>query len=395
MPSRPLVALEAPESSAEVSSFLRRLDVALMGNGPAIVPVDRRPSGADEALRRLTTHVRPRVEGSVAVVMPTSGSTGTPRLVKLTASAMLTSARSTHQALGGPGNWVLALPTTHVAGMQVLVRSLVAGDEPVPVDRTDGFTARAFATAVDQLRDDRPRYAALVPTQVGRLLEDDPGSLRAVEAVLVGGGPVTETLIARGREAGVRLVVTYGMTETCGGVVYDGRPLPGTEVSLDTWGRIRLRGPTLFNGYLGRGGADEAIGPGIDTWFTTADLGRFTDDGRLVVVGRTDDVVITGGVNVAPAAVEAALADHPDVAQVCVVGFPDPRWGQRVTAVVQPRTDDAPPTLDSLRRFAENRLPAAALPRALIVVPGIPILPSGKPDRVALRTLLAADPSDR
>jgi len=178
-------------------------------------------------------------------------------------------------------------------------------------------------------------------------------------------------------------------------VVYDGRPLPGTEVSLDTWGRIRLRGPTLFNGYLGRGGADEAIGPGIDTWFTTADLGRFTDDGRLVVVGRTDDVVITGGVNVAPAAVEAALADHPDVAQVCVVGFPDPRWGQRVTAVVQPRTDDAPPTLDSLRRFAENRLPAAALPRALIVVPGIPILPSGKPDRVALRTLLAADPSDR
>lgn len=399
MPSRPLVALDAPQANDEVLALRRRLDSALLGNGPAIVIVDP-TSDAGRHLRQFVTEVRPRVEGSIAVVVATSGSTGRPRLVKLSASAMLASARSTHEVLGGAGQWVLALPTTHIAGLQVVVRSLVARRDPVVVDRTDGLPAEAFAAAVSTLRQDTPTYTALVPTQVGRLLDVDAGLLRRFDAVLVGGAPATAALLDRAHTAGVRLVETYGMTETAGGVVYDGLPLPGTDVELDGWGRIRLRGPTLFSGYLGWAEPKQMTtqpagpAPGSDTWFTTADLGRFGDNGRLEVLGRTDDVVITGGVNVAPAAVEAALADHPDIEQVCVVGQPDQRWGEVVTAVVQPRAATAPPSLDGLRAFARDRLPSAALPRHLVVVAAIPLLPSGKPDRLRLRTLLAAEPTE-
>jgi len=396
MPSRPLVALDAPETPDELPDFLRRLDVALLGNGPALLPLPARPGNDLDRLRTFVTDGSPRVEGSVALVVPTSGSTGDPRLVKLTASALLTSARTTHEALSGPGHWLLALPATHVAGLQVLVRSLVAGTEPVVVDRRDGFSVEAFTAAAATLSDLGPRYTALVPTQLARLLDADPAPLRQFAAVLVGGGPLPDHLLARARAAEVEVVGTYGMTETCGGVVYDGHPLPGTQVELDGWGRIRLRGPTLFSGYLAgpSGSADSALRL-ADTWFTTADLGRFDNDGRLEVVGRTDDVLITGGVNVAPAAVEAVLADHPRVQEVCVVGVDDSQWGQRVTAVVQGTAGGPAPTLEELQQFAGDRLPVTALPRALVVVPEIPMLPSGKPDRVALRSLLAADPSSQ
>jgi o-succinylbenzoate---CoA ligase len=387
MPSRPLVALEAPQATDDVLVLRRLLDSALMGNGPALVIIDS-TADAGGRLRQFVSEVRPRVEGSTALVVPTSGSTGRPRLVKLSASALLAGARCTHQVLGGPGCWLLALPLSHIAGQQVLVRSLAAGLEPVVVDQAAGFRPDAFASAVARLPTDRPTYTAVVPTQLSRLLDADPDPLRRFDAVLVGGAPAAPSLIERAGDLGVSVVLTYGMTETCGGVVYDGRPLPGTEVELDTWGRIRLRGPTVFSGYLSW--ADPA-GPTAlrqDTWFTTADLGRFHEDGRLEVIGRTDDVVITGGVNVAPAAVEAALADHPGVAQVCVIGRPDPRWGEAVTAIVQPQDVAAVPSLESLREFAGRLLPPPALPIAVIEVPAIPLLPSGKPDRVALRALL-------
>jgi o-succinylbenzoate---CoA ligase len=372
-----------------VLAFRRRLDVALMGNGPALVPLE--PSApTDASLRPFLTDVRPRVEGSVALVLPTSGSTGRSRLVKLSAAALLASAAATHAALDGPGCWLLALPTSHIAGVQVVVRSLVAQQDPVVVDRRHGFTVDAFAAAVAELPPDRPRYTSLVPTQLDRIMAADAAPLRAFDAVLIGGAAAPAALITSARAAGVHVVVTYGMTETCGGVVYDGVPLPGTELELDTWGRIRLRGPTLFSGYLGwpDRSHEQAVDP--STWFTTADLGEFDTDGRLRVVGRTDDVIVTGGVNVAPAAVEAVLADHPAVAAVCVVGRDDPRWGQAVAAVVQPASGQPPPTLDTLRAFARDRLPAEALPRDVVTVPVIPLLPSGKPDRLALAALLAS-----
>jgi O-succinylbenzoic acid--CoA ligase len=388
VPSRPLVALDAPLAQDDVQGFRRRLDVALMGNGPALVPLD--PSApTDASLRAFLADVRPRVEGSVALVLPTSGSTGRPRLVKLSAAALLASAAATHAALGGPGRWLLALPTSHIAGVQVLVRSLLARQEPVVVDRRAGFTVEAFAAAVAVLTHDQPRYTALVPTQLDRVLASDAALLRAFDAVLIGGAAAPPALIAAARDAGVQIVVTYGMTETCGGVVYDGRPLPGTEVELDTWGRIRLRGPTLFSGYLGWPDRRHEQRVDADTWFTTADLGELGDDGQLRVLGRADDVIVTGGVNVAPAAVEAVLADHPAVSAVCVVGRADQRWGQVVTAVVASRPDQPPPTLESLREFARERLPAEALPRVVVSVPAIPMLASGKPDRLALAALLA------
>ncbi len=392
MPSRPLVALEAPQASDDVLALRRLLDSALMGNGPALVVMDS-STDAGGRLRRFVTEVRPRVEGSTSLVVPTSGSTGRPRLVKLSASALLAGARCTHQVLGGPGRWLLALPLSHIAGLQVLVRSLAAGREPVVVEPVKGFRPDIFASAVARLPDDGPTYTAVVPTQLNRLLDADPEPLRRFDAVLVGGAAAAPSLIERARDLGVRIVVTYGMTETCGGVVYDGVPLPGTEAELDTWGRIRLRGPTVFSGYLSWADQAEPATLRHDTWFTTADLGRFHDDGRLEVIGRTDDVVITGGVNVAPAAVEAALADHPAVAQVCVIGRPDARWGEAVTAIVQPRDFAEAPSLESLRQFARSRLPPQALPLALIEVVAIPLLPSGKPDRVALRALLGDAPT--
>jgi o-succinylbenzoate---CoA ligase len=188
--------------------------------------------------------------------------------------------------------------------------------------------------------------------------------LRRFRTVLVGGGPLAPERAAEARAAGVRLVQSYGMTETCGGCVYDGRPLSGVEVAVDPDGRIRLRGPMVATGLLDPDPADAArFTP--DGWFVTDDHGRFADDGLLEVLGRTDHVINTGGVKVDPTAVETLLRADPQVADVVVVGVPDPEWGERVRAVVVAADPAAPPTLETLRARVMTGLPASHAPREL------------------------------
>ena len=329
----------------------------------------------------------------VVVEVGTSGSTGSPKVARLTAGALLASARATLEVLGGPGQWLLATPTTHIAGIQVLVRSVLAGIPPAVVGGR--FSVESFVVAATRLDHER-RYTALVPTQVRRLLDSPEGrtALGGLDAVLVGGAAVPAALRAQAQVAGVHLVATYGMSETAGGCVYDGRPLPVTRMRIvgpDSHGVgvIELAGATLALGYADRP-AQSATAfrtePDGSRWFRTDDLGRI-DEGVLTVLGRRDDVVNTGGLKVAPAVVEEAVATaYPQLADRCVVvGLPDAVWGEAVTLVVA--GSPAPP-LEEVRDRLRALLPATALPTRVETVPRIPRLGPGKPDRRSVRALV-------
>jgi O-succinylbenzoic acid--CoA ligase len=231
-------------------------------------------------------------------------------------------------------------------------------------------------------------YTALVPTQLARLLDADPGSLTGFDAVLLGGAAAPDRLLRRARAAGVRLVTSYGMTETAGGCVYDGWPLEGTQVRVDGGGRLELAGPMLATGYLDA--PEDTAAAFREGWFRTSDLGRLDGQGRLHVLGRADDVVVTGGLNVAPAEVEAVLTGLPGVAAACVVGLPDPEWGERVTAVVVPADPEQPPDLAALRAAARRLLTPPQAPKEIVLLDALPLRGVGKPDRSAVRAMLAA-----
>ena len=312
------------------------------------------------------------------MVVGTSGSTGAPRDVLLSAAALSASARASVARLGRPGRWVLALPVTSVAGLQVLVRSLVSGTEPV---LSDGDLA-TIAPRIGR----GPAYTALVPTQLHRL--DRAGELAVLarfDAVLLGGAPTDPALLGRARAAGVRVVRTYGMTETCGGCVYDGEALDGVSVRVAQDGRVHLAGPMLFDGYAGAPEATAAVLR--DGWFRTGDLGRTDGHGRLEVLGRADDVVLSGGVSVHLGAVESAVRSHPGVADAAVTATDDDEWGSRVVAVVVP--DQQAPSLAELRDHVAAALPRTWAPKDLIVVDALPVLATGKVDRLAVRALAA------
>lgn len=369
--------------AATTDTVTRAVAAALDGSGPAIAPV--RP-GAQ-------TGWATRVPDDVALVVTTSGSTGEPRAVLLDRSALQASADATHERLGGPGRWLLTLPLHHVAGLQVVVRSVLAGEAPVTVPADGGFDAAVVAAALAGLPPERrPRYGSIVPTQLHRILAGGPRVVRpwaGLDAILVGGAATPPALLARAREAGLRVVTTYGATETSGGCVYDGVPLAGVRARTDGDGVVHLGGPTLARGYLGRPDLDAAVFvvEGGRRWFRTGDLGAITD-GVLRVHGRADDVVVTGGVKVAPAAVEAVLAAMPGVAQVCVVGVPDEEWGQRVVAVVVPA--GRAPGLDEARDAVRRTLGAAAAPRGLVLTGALPERGPGKVDRAAVAVLAAS-----
>ncbi|SOC56387.1 o-succinylbenzoate--CoA ligase [Ornithinimicrobium cerasi] len=332
-------------------------------------------------------------DGPDALVVETSGSSGTPKRVRLPGPALRASGEATAQVVGGHGRWVLALPTHHVAGLQVLARSILAGTEPVALDPGMPFRPAPFAAAVAELGPgDGPRLTSLVPTQLVRLLDDPEGTeaLRRV-TVLLGGAAADPALLARAREAGARVVTTYGMSETCGGCVYDGVPLPGVRVHVDTTdGRISLGGPVVAAGYAGRPDVTpERFVTDADgtRWFRTDDRGVWRD-GRLTVLGRLDDVIVTGGRKVEPQDVETALRRLPEVHDALVVGLPDPEWGQRVAALLVGAGTSAP-SPDGLRAALAGTLPPHALPRQVLWRDGIPLLSSGKPDRAGVRSLLA------
>ena len=368
-------------------------------------------------------------------MLRTSGSTGNPREVALSAAALRASAEATHERLGGPGRWLLVLPPTHVAGVQVINRSVVAGTE-VHAGSPDPFTPAGFAAvAAGFLAHGTRAYVSLVPTQLHRLVaaadDGDRAGLDALarfDAVLVGGAATSAPLLARARAAGARVVTTYGMSETSGGCVYDGVPLAGVRIRLadaapgsapaagsapatapsSGTGAVELSGPMLAEGYVGDPGATDAAfrtDPDGTRWFRTSDLGRLDGD-CLTILGRADDVIVTGGVNVAPAAVEDALAEHlaglGTPGEVCVVGVPDPEWGQAVVAVVtgqvarsgtaartpaggQDLTDGGGGLLAGLRSAVGQRLGAPAAPRRVYLTPALPTRGPGKVDRRAVR----------
>lgn len=305
-------------------------------------------------------------------VVETSGSTGTPKRVLLSRDAVLASVAASARRLGGSGRWLLALPPSYVAGLQVVCRSLVAGHEPVVLE--DDFAAATEALG------DVDRFVSLVPTQLHRLLETDADALRTFHTVLLGGGPIDPALRARADEAGVRVVATYGSAETAGGCVYDGLPLDGVAVAIGDDGRVRIAGPTLFDGY-----ADDPVRTAevlVDGWFLTSDAGRLDEDGRLRLLGRIDDMVVSGGVNVPAAAVAARLRAHPGVRAVEVLGVPDDEWGDRLVAFV---VGDL--STEAARDWVGEQHPRAWAPRQVVTLDAIPLLPNGKPDRLALRGL--------
>lgn len=330
---------------------------ALDGSGPALAP-----------LRASTRPDADAVPREVALVVTTSGSTGTPRSVMLDTDALVASATATHERLGGPGRWLLSLPLHHVAGLQVAVRSLLAGAPPAVAEGLDIAGLMRGAS--------RPRYGSIVPTQLHRILAGDPRPWAELDAILVGGAATPPALLDRAREAGLRVVTTYGATETSGGCVYDGVPLAGVRVRIDDV--VHLGGPTLARGYL-HGDDPAFVTRDGERWFRTGDLGELRD-GVLHVHGRADDVIISGGVNVAPAAVEAVLAGLPGVRESCVVGVPDPEWGQQVVAVVV----GSPPPLTEVRDAVRRTLGVAAAPRRVVVVDALPLRGPGKVDRAAV-----------
>lgn len=367
----------------------------------------------EKARAALRARLRGPLPAKTDLIMQTSGSqTGTGHLVALSTAALVSSARSTLAALGGPGRWILALPVQHIAGLQVLTRSLISGTKPVIVDTSHGFKPDSLVRAVQRATQDPelPAYISLVPTQVSKILDEGGEAVEAlakVRTILVGGAAFTPFLADRAKAAGWHVVETYGMTETCGGCVYDGIPLAGTQVST-VGDNVWISGTAMMEDYAEKPPADvdpEDASPWVQMgprrWFRTSDTGRM-EGPRLIIQGRTDDVINTGGVKVHASAVEEAALQVTGVGQVCVVGLPDARWGELVTAVVVPGDDldvdllapmlGSPATLglgsgagaepDSLaariRTNVTAELGAAHAPRVVVLVQHLPTLGPGK-----------------
>ncbi|MFI7226558.1 AMP-binding protein [Nonomuraea angiospora] len=371
-PDRPLHAIVQPPGPALYTAIRD----ALSGEGPAVLPLAPGQSEAAVAALR-PTHAGGAllsdgegVPSGVAVVIATSGSTGAPKGVLLSAAALRASAAASLRRVGAAKGerWLCCLPVSHIAGLQVLVRALLSESEPIIHARFD--PQEVLGSGAD--------HVSLVPTQLHRLVELG-ADLSVFRTILLGGAAPRPGLLERARDLGARIVTTYGMSETCGGCVYDGRPLDNVEVKIGEDGLVRIAGAVLFSGYR-FGAADPFDGD----WFRTSDLGEMAG-GRLRVLGRADDVINTGGEKVVAAAVAEVLGTHPEVADVAVIGTPDAEWGELVTAIVVAANPDTPLTLPQLRAFCRDKLPPHAAPRSLRLVPQLPLLPNGKTDFVRLR----------
>ncbi len=360
-----LVAIDLPGGPDFVTALRREWEA-----GNAVLPVDRRlPAQARTALLaamapafvidhegRHTREGGRDVEPGDALVMATSGSTGSPKGVVLTYRAVTASALATSRRLRIDADdiWLACLPLSHVGGLSVVTRAIATG---TPLIVHDGFdAARVQAAALDGVT-----AVSLVATALRRV---DPGLFRVI---VLGGGraPANQPSNAH---------ATYGLTETGGGVVYDGRPLDGVDVRLADDGEVWLRGPMLLRCY--RDGSSPVDAQG---WLHTGDLGRWLSDGGLHVEGRRGDLIITGGENVWPEPVEAVLGTHPSVAEVAVAGLPDPEWGQRVVAWVVPAA--RAPSLSDLRQHVTAVLPAFCAPKELRLVASLPRTALGKVQR--------------
>jgi o-succinylbenzoate---CoA ligase len=346
-------------------------------DGPVVAPLPANPVERRRALAVVRPD-QPVPERDAAVIITTSGSTGAPKAVVLSRRAVRASVAATHARLGGLGDWVLALPGHYIAGLMVLARTVVAGTRAWPV-RTDLRDLPATAAELHGRR-----YLALVPTQLARARRNPRvwAALAMFDSVLVGGGRTEPGLLAYARASGIHVVWTYGMSETCGGCVYGGRPLDGVEVVVAANDQILIGGPVLFSGY--RLQPELTRSSLINGLLATADRGRWVD-GRLEVRGRLDAVVITGGLNVDLSAVEMLVREWADRSgsEAVVVGVPDAEWGTKIVAVT-----DGPGDLTELQQWVRRSLPAYAAPRALVQLRQLPRLASGKPDRTAITAMV-------
>ncbi|WOP19047.1 AMP-binding protein [Raineyella sp. LH-20] len=378
------------------------------------------PDPVEEAAVRamLATAGRPgAVPDGVALIVSTSGSTGTPKGVMLSAAAIRAGAAATDDRIGGPGDWSLALGAHYVAGAMVVCRALLAGTalHLAPPHLDAPRIADLTAAAGPDVR----HYLSVVPTQLARLLDDDAAlaALARFDAILLGGAAVAPELLADLRARGLRIVTTYGMSETSGGCVYDGRPLAGVEVRVETAavadpdhaapdradpnrpdpdhaapdhadpdrasaGRLTITGPMVFSGYLGRPDLTAEvlrIGPSGRRTLLTGDRGEIAPDGSVRVLGRLDDVVISGGLNVDLAAVQTAARRALGTTDLVALGVTDEIWGTRVVVVTTVRT-----SLPDLRTVLAPVLAHHALPRGLARLDVLPTTSSGKIDRRAL-----------
>jgi o-succinylbenzoate---CoA ligase len=362
--------------SVDPSEVAAALAGSLAGGPPiAVVPTD--PIERARAIAMFQPD-QPVVEADAAVVIATSGTAGAPKGVVLSRAAIRASVEATHSRLGGTGDWALALPTHYIAGLMVLARACLGGARAVLV-HSDLRNLQQAAGLLSERR-----YISLVPAQLDRALRHGEviAALASFSAVLVGGGPVGDGLLERARAAGIKVVTTYGMSETCGGCVYDGEPLQGVDVNLAEDGRILIRSATLFAGYRLR--PDLTAEAVVDGRFRTQDRGSW-DAGRLVVLGRTDDIVITGGHKVDLADVEQAVQRWADRqgARAAVLAVPDQVWGTTIIAV-----SDSPGSLADLQAVVRESLPAYAVPRELVYLDQLPWLANRKLDRGAIRSMI-------
>lgn len=372
--TRPLAVVD----TADPLGCLAALRDALSGDGPAVL---FRGGGVNPV------HTAPlTVEKRIALVVETSGTTGRPKRVALSADAVLASAAASEGALGGPGQWLLALPVQYIAGSNVLARSLAAGTTPVPMP-PGRLSSERVLEAVAAMDHSMARYTALVPAQLSRLVDEaeiDDALRRALAGfsrILVGGQATPAPLIERATALGWHLTRTYGSSETCGGLVYDGVAIGRAEVRVTADGRVELGGPTLAEYYLDdpeRTAAAFVEREGSARWYRTDDAGELVD-GVLRVLGRIDDTIVTGGLKVRLDDVERIVREQPGLADAVVVAGHHPEWGEVPVVVTTAR-----PELDTLRRAVGAVLPAEARPDRILTVDALPMLPSGKPDRLAL-----------
>jgi O-succinylbenzoic acid--CoA ligase len=396
--TRPLTVL----GSDRPDEILLALREALAGGGPAVVPRDPaapvREDNAWPASDPVAT-----VQQNIALVIETSGSTGSPKRVALSTDALLASAAASAGAMGGQGQWVLALPAHYVAGAQVLVRSIAAQTEPL-IYGSGHFDPASFAELSAELTSDL-RFVSLVPVQLSRLLTAAEGgsrevaqALRRFDGILVGGQALTEGVRERAAALGARILGTYGSSETAGGCVYDGEPI-GPTVVREVDGTLEIAGPTLAEGYLRDPARTAAAFHEADglRWYRTGDVGRVDAQGHVTVLGRADNVIISGGEKVLLDEVERAVRMLDGYEHAVVVPADDAQWGQ-VPVVVAERasaatTDDrraADSALAEVRAFVAEHAGRAAAPARIVMLPSLPMLSSGKPDRVAISRLVAA-----
>lgn len=395
-------------------------------------------------------------DSSIALVVGTSGSTGTPKRTALTARALAASAAATENFFDSNSDaasqWLLALPAHYIAGAQVLARSVLAGTSPViarSVTEPVHFSPEVFLQAVERMSSSR-RFISLVPTQLHKLLESADANpslgaeihdaLGSFTGILLGGAPASADLLAASAALGLNTVTTYGSAETAGGCVYSGSVLPGVRVELvpeegmpatpDTAGkpaqvgRIWISGAHLASGYIGDAArtAEHFFTAADGTrWYRTDDYGLLSpahapgnpagsgntthgNEPRLQVLGRSDDVLISGGVKISARAVATVLEEHPAVREACVIGLPDARWGTAIAAAVTlvpsagaaaAPTENSPALNEELcallRARCAEKLGAPAAPKQLSILPDFPLTSTGKPDRAKIYSILDRD----